>query len=274
MHALAKPHFYHPNPTASDFAPQNSQSPNSSSTILESQDPLKSPTNLESSFDNNAPFPSLRALAQDKAWQSTSTAPKVDSSTAQIPSLRDDEIAEAKQGEAEASLVIHKPTSSNNAQNNYSTSAKLMDCHALPSKSRNDRNNTASKKVDSSTATILNELRIFDKTTQKVGEPQTQASLDSRNEAQNLKTPAKDSRISKETSANAERCPLFCDEKSGFCECAQGRALGVRNRRAHEAIHDLSRKAESSKETKPLICIPTYNEAKNIAPLLREIFSL
>ena len=198
----------------------------------------------------------------------------MDSSTAQIPSLRDDEIAEAKQGEAEASLVIHKPTSSNNAQNNYSTSAKLMDCHALPSKSRNDRNNTASKKVDSSTATILNELRIFDKTTQKVGEPQTQASLDSRNEAQNLKTPAKDSRISKETSANAERCPLFCDEKSGFCECAQGRALGVRNRRAHEAIHDLSRKAESSKETKPLICIPTYNEAKNIAPLLREIFSL
>ncbi len=132
--------------------------------------------------------------------------------------------------------------------------------------------------MDSSTATILNELRIFDKTTQKVGEPQTQASLDSRNEAQNLKTPAKDSRISKETSANAERCPLFCDEKSGFCECAQGRALGVRNRRAHEAIHDLSRKAESStKETKtpkPLICIPTYNEAKNIAPLLREIFSL
>ena len=204
LHTLAKPHFYHPNPTASDSAPENKQSPDSISTILESQDPLKSPTNLESSFDNNAPFPSLRALAQDKAWQSTSTAPK----------------------------------------------------------------------VDSSTATILNELRIFDKTTQKVGEPQTQASLDSRNEAQNLKTPAKDSRISKETSANAERCPLFCDEKSGFCECAQGRALGVRNRRAHEAIHDLSRKAESSKETKPLICIPTYNEAKNIAPLLREIFSL
>ena len=32
------------------------QSPNSSSTILESQDPLKSPTNLESTFENNAPF--------------------------------------------------------------------------------------------------------------------------------------------------------------------------------------------------------------------------
>ena len=37
----------------------------------------------------------------------------------------------------------------------------------------------------------------------------------------------------------------ICDEKSGFCERVQGRILGVCNRRTRDAIHDLSRKAES-----------------------------
>ena len=40
-----------------------------------------------------------------------------------------------------------------------------------------------------------------------------------------VKKLAKDSRISKETSANAERCPLFCDEKLGFFKRVQGRIL-------------------------------------------------
>ena len=39
----------------------------------------------------------------------------------------------------------------------------------------------------------------------------------------------------------------ICDEKSGFCERVQGRILGVCNRSTREAIHDLSRKAESPK---------------------------
>ena len=87
--------------------------------------------------------------------------------------------------------------------------------------------------------------------------------VDSRSEAQNLKTPAKDSRISKETSANAERYPLFsketcftsfaplrlfCDEKSGLFKDSQGRALGVRNRPEQPEITDLSRKAQSSSQ--------------------------
>ena len=88
---------------------------------------------------------------------------------------------------------------------------KKVDCHALQGKARNDRKR----------ASFLNTPQDF-------------------------KTPAKDSRISKETSANAERCPLFCDEKSLLCEHSQGRALGVRNRRECEAIKDLSRKAEST----------------------------
>ena len=50
--------------------------------------------------------------------------------------------------------------------------------------------------------------------------------------AQNLNESIKDSRI--------------CDEKSGFCERVQGRILGVCNRRTRDAIHDLSRKAEST----------------------------
>ena len=43
--------------------------------------------------------------------------------------------------------------------------------------------------------------------------------------AQNLNEPTKDSRISKETSADAERCPLFCDEKCGLQGKSQGSYL-------------------------------------------------
>ena len=120
---------------------------------------------------------------------------------------------------------------------NADSSLEAMDCHDFASaKSRND-----------------------DENAQGSNTPQARANLDSsKSQSDSSTVPtlielAKDSRISKETSANAERCPLFCDEKSGFCECAQGRALGVRNRRAHEAIHDLSRKAESTKK----LLIPT-----------------
>ena len=49
--------------------------------------------------------------------------------------------------------------------------------------------------------------------------------MDSRIKARIVKKLAKDSRISKETSANAERYPLFCDEKSGFFKRVQGRIL-------------------------------------------------
>ncbi len=44
--------------------------------------------------------------------------------------------------------------------------------------------------------------------------------------------------LSKETSANAERCPLFCER-------AQGRILGVCNRRAREVIAVFSPKANA-----------------------------
>ena len=69
--------------------------------------------------------------------------------------------------------------------------------------------------------------------------------------ATNLKT-QQDSRISKETSPSGERYPLFCDEKSLLCERVQGRILGVCNRSTHEAIKDLSRKAESTSPTPTL----------------------
>ena len=72
--------------------------------------------------------------------------------------------------------------------------------------------------------------------------------VDSRSEAKNLNKPAKDSRISKETSANAERCPLFCDEKPLLFKRVQGRILGVCNRSTRAEIKGLSRKAESTKK--------------------------
>ena len=194
---------------------------------------------LESTFEKsrdcgaNAPSPSLRDTAEAVAWQSTleSTFEKMDSSTAQIPSLRGDEIAEAKQGAAVASLVIHKPKSSNNAQNNYSASAESMDCHAANA-ARNDRKNATFKKVDSSHAARRQDCE----------------NEDSGKQAQTLSNSAKDSRISKETSAIAERCPLFCDEKSVFSSDWQGSYLEGNDRRQSRRIADLSRKAESTSQ--------------------------
>ena len=51
------------------------------------------------------------------------------------------------------------------------------------------------------------------------------ATAKSRNDGKNREVSKVDSRISKETSADAERCPLFCDEKSGFFKRVQGRIL-------------------------------------------------
>ena len=73
---------------------------------------------------------------------------QVDSSNAQTPSLRGSEATEA----------IHKPKSSNNAQNNYSASAESMDCHATTNAlARNDRKNANTQKVDSSNAQNVSE---------------------------------------------------------------------------------------------------------------------
>ena len=74
--------------------------------------------------------------------------------------------------------------------------------------------------------------------------------VDSSDEAQNISQPAKDSRISKETSANAERCPLFCDEKCGLQGKSQGSYLSGSDRSDFSQLPHLSRKTEStSKKT-------------------------
>ena len=100
---------------------------------------------------------------------------------------------------------------------------------------------TENQKVDSSTATTLNEQ-------------------------------AQDSRISKETSPNGERCPLFCDEKLGLSSDWQGSYLSGNDRRQSRRIADLSRKAESSSE-QPMpkadivgpVCESSDTFCKNIA---------
>ncbi|WP_210670616.1 polyprenol monophosphomannose synthase [Helicobacter canis] len=158
-----------------------------------------------------------------------------------------------------------------------------IDCRAATSvAARNDRNNTTSKKVDSSTATNLSKPQAAanndDETTQ------TQTPSDSKifeSQAQNVFSQnAARRQLKKRENArnrvyeNSLQDSRILELESGFFKRAQGRILGVCNRSTRAEIHDSSPKAESSKETKPLICIPTYNEAKNIAPLLREIFSL
>ena len=51
------------------------------------------------------------------------------------------------------------------------------------------------------------------------------------------------------TPSDSAQDSRICDEKSLLCELTQGRILGVCNRRAHEAIKDLSRKSAQNKRS-------------------------
>ena len=164
-------------------------------------------------------------------------------------------------------------------------SKEAMDCHAAATApARNDENNAMDKKVDSRDTAPSLSLRadgvgvaIHKECTQVDSRKQTQKlestfeqnaqatqKVDSRKQAQNLNEQAQDSksfdnnahnmseqaqdsRISKETSANAERYPLFCDEKSGLSSDWQGSYLDGNDRRQ-------SRKAESSNNAQNVFC--------------------
>ena len=106
LHALAKPHFYHPNTTAGDFK-------------------------LESTF-----LSSLRALAQDKAWQS-------------IPHKSSPRTLESKRHKLHTStyslhIILESQAPLKSPTTLESTFDKTqMDCHAIATAlARNDKNNT------------------------------------------------------------------------------------------------------------------------------------
>ena len=61
-------------------------------------------------------------------------------------------------------------------------------------------------------------------------------------------TTAKDSKISKETSAIAERYPLFCDEKAGLRRLLCGDKTRCLSHKQKASSPALSRKAESTSE--------------------------
>ena len=152
------------------------------------------------------------------------------------PSLRDTAPAESNQinGACEArnlekTLSQAKLESSNNAQRVDSS----MDCHDFArAKSRNDDKKVDSRSEAQSAANSAQDSRSFDK------------------EAQNLSKSIKDSRI--------------LELESGLCERAQGRILGVCNRRARDAIRDSSPKAESTNKknsTTPLACDSVFHSS-------------
>ncbi|STO96784.1 Uncharacterised protein [Helicobacter canis] len=96
-----------------------------------------------------------------------------------------------------------------------------MDCHAIATAlARND-----DKKVDSRFST--HNAPIF-------SDSQAEAKLDSRNEAQNLKTPAQDSRI--------------LEIESGFFKPRKEIRLGCLSTQRGDEIRDSSPKAESTKQ--------------------------
>ena len=156
-----------------------------------------------------------------------------------------------------------------------------MDCHATASAlARNDNKTPLSEKVDSSdgnsalsdysadfggleatadhqSSSAPKPPKNHESTTaiprilkEESGTPQSlRGSGDSHNEAIHKDKAQKvdSKKTAKNVSEQAQDSRIY-DEKSGLCESTQGRALGVRNRRGDEAIADLSRKAESTKE--------------------------
>ncbi|WP_115011093.1 hypothetical protein [Helicobacter canis] len=148
MHALAKPHFYHPNPTASNFALKSSQSHNSSSTILESFAGLltflafpkadSSSTILQSHI---APQIQLeyKKLAQ---LLESSFSPQTDSPFLSSRALRHaDPLLSSRDFRKEVVAIHNKKVDSSNA---FFTSAECMDCRAIATAlARNDKKNAA-----------------------------------------------------------------------------------------------------------------------------------
>ncbi|STO97501.1 FAD-dependent oxidoreductase [Helicobacter canis] len=114
-----------------------------------------------------------------------------------------------------------------------SHSADFGDCHTWQSKAYNESKKADSRESHSANAKSMDCHATASAFARNDSKNAASKKVDSSTEA-NLNEPAKDSRI--------------CDEKSGFCERVQGRILGVCNRSTREAIHDLSRKAESTKK--------------------------
>ena len=96
-----------------------------------------------------------------------------------------------------------------------------VDCHDLPSKSRNDDKNSVNKKVDSSTANLES---TFDNAA-TLSTAQEAANEDSRINAQNVSKLAKDSRIfgNKAQKVSESQAAGFCDDFGGF----QGGGEGI-----------------------------------------------
>ena len=196
----------------------DSQSPDFSSTILESQ----------SSSENHSPTATPRILEEESR-----------------ASLRDDEATLLSSRAAQSGVAIHSLESSfakvdsraravDSSMDCHATATVLarndkaaVDCHDLPSKSRNDDKNAANKKVDS---------RINAK---NVSTPQAEANEDSGINAQNVSESAKDSRI--------------LEIESGFFKPRKEIRLGGLSTKRGDEIHDSSPKAESTKEAQSML---------------------
>ena len=126
-------------------------------------------------------------------------------------------------------VAIHKSAKVDSSEVN-SASAECMDCHADFQSARND-----GKKVDSRFSTQNAARRQdFNLNATTLSDSQAEAKLDSRNEAQNLKTPAQDSRI--------------LEIESGFFKPRKEIRLGCLSTQRGDEIRDSSPKAESSKQ--------------------------
>lgn len=200
-------------------------------------------SNLESQADP-ALTPSLRDLPQGKSWQSIQESTQVDSA---------DNAATINQQPKDSRILELESTFENNAKKSQSKAffEKVDSSHQAQSLNKSQaagfamRNRGFQARGEGSYL-VGNDRDPSEESTIYRAKPTPKLEkVDSRENTQNVSELAKDSRISKETSANAERYPLFCDEKCGLQGKSQGSYLSGSECSDFSQPPQIPRKAES-----------------------------
>ncbi|STO96618.1 glycosyltransferase family 2 protein [Helicobacter canis] len=247
--------------TASDSAPQNSQSHDSSSKILESsaentkeQAPFlarksnREQLSLESSFEkSHAHFLSLRDTAQAVAWQSTATKTQPLESTfshnAPFLSLRAD--LSAWQSIKESAQV--------DSRSGYPASAEFVDRHASITTLARDDKNATSEKVDSSEQVHF----LSSRAAQSGVAIHKGAKADSKKNAQRV-----------------ESLESSCEKVDSRVDCRAAAHTAARNDGKNNAPHAITRNDGKNTLDSISIIIPCFNEKSTIADILQAVQSV
>ena len=204
-----------------------------------SQSPTANPRILEESQAESEKQPQSLESAFEQNEQDTTAKRRI---------LADKQAAlESSSRAAQSGVAIHNQ--------NADSSLEAMDCHASTSAlARNDGNNNQAQNADSR------------QTAQNVAAPQTEAKVDSRNEAQTLEstfesTPTTAQKVDSSTAQNLNNSAQdsrILELQIGVFQGEQGDKTSGLSPQLAEEIHDFSPKAESTKKAQSTL--PQHSE--------------